>query len=193
MKISKLVATALLATSATAITTVTAYAQDFPADPQAAPSSFHGSEAGMSYTTALDPAGGRVVATLDEGRFTLADDGDSVIVTDPAGTVMATVPLAVQVAGQPYALRPSIENDGRTMALAPIGAPLLDPAALDRAQLHYADEAADLARHQYNAGVGALIGLGVGLLAGVWFFFVGAIPGAVIGAGIGALIGWFLP
>lgn len=174
-------ATALLAIGATTITAGTAHAT-----PVIQPA-LHGTDRGVTYVTHVDAGHAGVTTTLDAGTFSLAADARSVSVSDRAGTVVATLPMAFRVADRTFRLAPSIDSAGRTLTLTPVGA---TPAA---PQPQFVDAAADLARHQYNAGVGALIGLGIGILIGGLGYLVGAIPGAIIGAGIGALIGWATP
>lgn len=165
------------------------------AQPIAPAATANGADLGMRYTTTFDPNAGTVRATLGEGKFTLAPDAGEVVVTDPAGDVMARVPMAVRIVDRPgkVALTPTIDPSGRTLTLNLRGVQPRSQQVREQASAQYVDAAADLARHQYNAGVGALIGLGVGILIGIWFLVVGAIPGGIIGAGVGALIGYSLP
>jgi hypothetical protein len=188
MKVTKFAAIALLTIGATAITAGSVYAAPAATAPAAI-----GQQGAVSYSSKVGADGRGVVSTVTAGKFTLASDAKAVTVSDPAGAVIATLPMAFQVAGQKFSLVPTITDAGRTLALAPVGTPAASPAQQATAQHQFVDAAADLARHQYNAGVGALIGLGVGILIGLFFFGVGAIPGSIIGAGIGALIGWSCP
>jgi hypothetical protein len=190
MKSSKAAAIACLIIGSLGLTAGIVHAQ--PAVP---PSTVDGTDLGLHYAMTLDPDAGTVRATIDEGKFTLSPDTKVVMVTDPSGAVLATLPMAVRAVGQPgkTALIPRVDPSGRTLTLTPLGARPQPLQVRDQARAQYVDAAADLARHQYNAGVGALIGLGVGILIGIWFLVVGAIPGGLIGAGIGALIGYCLP
>jgi len=190
MKSSKAAAITCLIIGSLCLTTGIVHAQ--PAGP---PAVVDGADQGLHYATTLDPDVGTERTTLAEGKFTLSPDTKEVVVTDPAGNVMARVPMAVRIIGRPgkTALMPTVDPSGRTLTVHPIGAPLQPPQIRHQAGAQYVDTAAELARHQYNAGVGALIGLGVGILIGIWFLVVGAIPGGIIGAGVGALIGYCLP
>jgi len=190
MKSSKAAAIACLIVGSLGLTAGIVHAQ--PAVP---PATADGIEQGLHYAMTLDPDAGAVHTTIDEGKFTLSPDTKMVTVTDPAGAVLATLPMAVRIVDRSgkTALIPQIDPSSRTLTLTPLGARPQPPQVRDQARAQYVDAAADLARHQYNAGVGALIGLGVGILIGIWFLVVGAIPGGLIGAGIGALIGYCLP
>jgi hypothetical protein len=195
--IQRSAATAMIAIAASTIATATASAQ--PAvgghaerhSDAIATMRHDGVDHGVSYTTGFTPDGAGVATTVAAGRFAATADGRAVTLTDPAGAVITTLPTSARVDGRTVALRPTITGDGRTLVLTPVAAPGALAAA--QAQPRFVDYYSDLARHQYNAGVGALIGLGIGILIGGFGWLVGAIPGAIIGAGIGALIGWSLP
>ncbi|NUS44929.1 MAG: hypothetical protein HOQ24_14735 [Mycobacteriaceae bacterium] len=184
---SQLAAIAVLTAGATAVCAGTAYAGPAVA---AAPT-VRGLDHNVHYAARIDDRA--VVATLDNGTFAQNGDGTEVLVRDRDGVVVGRVPLAYRMHGRNFGLQSTIGGGGRTLTLAAVGAPRPGRADKDAAAKQFADSAADLARHQYNAGVGALIGLGAGILIGLLFFGVGAIPGAIIGAGLGALIGWTLP
>lgn len=187
MGFTKFTATALLAIGATLVT-----AGSVSAAPVTRTVTGH--QDGVRYATGVTADGSAIATTLTAGHFSVSGDRKSVTITNSAGTVIASLPMAYQVAGQKFALTPVVSGQGRTLTLAPAGTPVATPAQKAAAQTQFVDKAADdIARHQYNAGVGALIGLGIGILIGLFFFGVGAIPGAVIGAGLGALIGWALP
>ncbi|NUS44645.1 MAG: hypothetical protein HOQ24_13280, partial [Mycobacteriaceae bacterium] len=126
------------------------------------------------------------------GRFAAADNGRTVTVADGTGRIVERLPMAYRADGRTFPLRASVEHNGSQLRLTPVGTPA---APADRAQLQkqYVDYNADLARHQYNAGVGALIGAAIGGLIGFIFLGIGAIPGILIGALIGAGIGWISP
>lgn len=178
----------------------TAYAQPAQiqhADAQPSAAVVHATDHGVSYTTRQAADGTGVVTTLDAGRFALTSDAKAVTVSDPAGNVIATLPMGFQVAGQRFGLRPLIEQAGRSLTLQPVGAQPAAPAARVQAQARFVDEAADLARHQYNAAVGAVIGGAIGALLGFfpWVLpnLIGAVVIGLIGAGVGAGVGWILP
>ncbi|WP_054813022.1 hypothetical protein [Nocardia arizonensis] len=182
MRAKKFAATALLAVGATGITAGVAAAQPV----SNTEFGVRGVDHGIAYVAAPSADGRGITTSVDAGRFVLAADGRSVSLTDAAGGVVATVPLALRAVNQTIALAPRIDAEGRTLTLTP---------QADAAQTATAiDEAADtLARKQYNAGIGALIGAGIGAVIGFFLGGVGALVTVPIGAGIGALIGFSTP
>ncbi|WP_109527002.1 MULTISPECIES: hypothetical protein [Nocardia] len=173
MRANTFAATALLAIGATGITAGAAAAQPV-SDTEAA---IHGVEHGIGYVAAATADRTGVTATVDAGRFTLAPDAASVALTDNAGNIVASIPLA---AAQSTA---RISAEGRTLTFTP-----------QSASAQAIDEAADtLARKQYNAGIGALVGAGIGAVLGFFLGGVGALVTVPIGAGIGALVGYSTP
>ena len=192
MRTKKLATAAVIVATATGIATGTATAA--PAQPAAHPAgvSLSGTDHGVRYTTGPAGNGAATVTTLKSGRFAATPDG--VTVSDRSGSVIATLPMAYRVAGHTYPLRATVDSSGRSLTLTPIGVTVTDPVRQELLQRNFVDYAADLARHQYNAGVGALIGAGVGALIGFFVIpIIGAIPGAIIGAAVGAGIGWVSP
>ncbi|MFI6041196.1 DUF6861 domain-containing protein [Nocardia sp. NPDC051321] len=189
-------ATALLSIGAVATVTGSAYAQPMQIEHnqvQPAGDVLQGEDHGVGIATGLAPDANSVVSELNGGTFALSGDGKAVTATADDGTVLDTMPLAYQAGGHTFDLTPQIDETGRKLTLTPVGSPTMDQAQRSDLQLHFVDYASDLARHQYNAGVGALIGGGVGALIGMPFFGVGMIPGAIVGALVGAGIGWVSP
>ncbi|GAA5099656.1 hypothetical protein [Nocardia iowensis] len=191
MKIRTLTATALLSAGAVATVTGSAYAQPLWVDHsqvQQAADVMRGEDRGVAVNEDLSDA----VSVRDAASFDLTDGGQAFGATTEDGTVFDAMPLGDQAAGQTFDLAPQTEHDGAGLNLTPVGL-----SGIDQAQqvdlLHSVDYPADMARHQYNAGVGALIGAGVGALIGFPFAVVGAIPGAIVGALAGAAIGWVQP
>ncbi|MEV6771106.1 hypothetical protein AB0N05_21050 [Nocardia sp. NPDC051030] len=200
MKVKNLAVAAVMTATAVGVVSGTAQAQPtqfWRADaPISAPAdtALRTQDHGVSIATVPNADGSGVVTEIDSGRFELSPDVRSVTLFDRNGEIVDTLPMAIQVAGVKYLLAPGIEQAGRSLTLSPVAMPTLSPAQRADLPINFADAAADLNRHQYNAGVGALIGLGIGILVGLPFLFpFGAIPGGVIGAAIGALIGWVLP
>ncbi|WP_227998923.1 hypothetical protein [Nocardia australiensis] len=147
-----------------------------------------GVEQGVGYVAAPAADGRGVITTVDAGSFALTSAADAVTLSDAAGNVVVTLPLAVQVSGQSFGLTPQIGDAGRSLTLTPV-------AAVDNQQgTQFVDEAADtLARKQHNAGIGAIVGAGIGAVIGFFLGGVGALVTVPIGAGIGALIGYATP
>jgi hypothetical protein len=183
MRIKHIAATALLSIGALGIATGTAQA-----DTQTAEVAVRGTEQGVGYVAAPNEAGTSIVTTLDAGSFRLTADGAAVTLADPAGRTLTTLPLGVTTAGATAPLAAAISADGRTLTVTPDAA---TPAGQHIAQL-VADPGAE-ARKMHNAGIGALIGGGIGAVLGFFLGGVGALVTIPIGAGIGALIGYSTP
>ncbi len=194
MNISKVAATACLTIGSLTVTAGAVHAQPAPASATTS-ARVNGSDDGVNHTIVLDPDAGTVSAVIDRGNFQVTPDGKAVTVTDTAGDVLARIPMAVRMIDHEgkYALMPTVDKSGRILTLTPLDAPIQPQRIRDAARAQFADQNADVLRHQYNAGVGALIGMGAGILIGIWFLLIDAVPGAVVGAGIGALIGYALP
>ncbi|WP_406231976.1 hypothetical protein [Nocardia sp. NBC_01009] len=184
MKVNAFAATALLAIGATGLTAGTVNAQPAPVTETAV----RGIEQGIEYTAAPAADGPGAITTVAAGSFALTGDAQAVTLSDSAGNVVVTLPLAFQTVGAKFGLTPQISDAGRTLTLTPIG------AQVDTQQnAQFIDEADTLARKQYNAGIGALIGAGIGAVIGFFLGGVGALVTIPIGAGIGALIGFATP
>ncbi|MFE7798034.1 hypothetical protein [Nocardia sp. NPDC057440] len=184
MKVNAFAATALLAIGATGLTAGTVNAQPAPATETAV----RGVEHGIEYAAAPAADGRGVITTVAAGSFALTGDAQAVTLSDGAGNVVVTLPLAFQTAGAKFGLTPQISDAGRTLTLTPIG------AQVDTQQnAQFIDETDTLARKQYNAGIGALVGAGIGAVIGFFLGGVGALVTIPIGAGIGALIGFATP
>ncbi|MFD4432357.1 hypothetical protein [Nocardia sp. NPDC058497] len=113
-----------------------------------------------------------------------------VTLADPAGRVVATVPTHIVTDAGNFDLAAGIAADGQSVTLRPVAA----PAVVTDNKAAFVDEAGDtLARKQHNAGIGALIGAGIGAVPGFFLGGVGALVTIPIGAGIGALIGYSTP
>jgi hypothetical protein len=182
MKMTSIGAAAALAVCAVGVSAATAEAQ--PATATARPSVAN---------VLLAPENSGVATTLASGRFTLSSDARTVTVSDRSGRPVETLPMAYRVDGRTVPLRAAIGQGGRELVLTPVDAPAVGASVGAAARRQFVDYNSDLARHQYNAGVGALIGAAVGGLIGIVFFGIGAIPGVLIGALIGAGVGWVSP
>ncbi|WP_459546524.1 hypothetical protein [Nocardia sp. X0981] len=184
MRIKHIAATTLISIGALGIAAGTAQA-----GPQAATEvAVRGAEQGVGYVVAPNEAGTAVVTTLDTGSFRLTADGAAVALSDPAGQVLTTLPLGVTTADGTVPVAAAISADGRTLTLTPDAS---TPAGQHIAQL-VADPDTE-ARKLHNAGIGALIGGGIGAVLGFFLGGVGALITIPIGAGVGALIGYSTP
>ncbi|MBF6348112.1 hypothetical protein IU448_03670 [Nocardia flavorosea] len=183
MRIKHFAATALISIAALGAATGTAHA-----DPQTAEVAVRGAEHGVGYVVAPNETGTAVVATLDSGSFRLTADGAAVSLADASGHTLTAVPLGLAAGATTAPLAAAISADGRTLTLTPDAA---SPAGKHIAQL-VADPETE-ARKMHNAGIGALIGGGIGAVLGFFLGGVGALITIPIGAGIGALIGYSTP
>lgn len=110
MKVTKLTATALLAVAATAITFGTATAEPATASwpTTALPVSFDGTQDGIGFH--MDRDGSMLVATLTGGRFQVGEHAVNVV--DPAGAVVASLPMQLPVGDHEIALAPRLDAAG---------------------------------------------------------------------------------
>ncbi|MGW5309705.1 hypothetical protein ACWEVD_11150 [Nocardia thailandica] len=172
---------AVLAAGALGIASGTAHAA--PAVPVV-----HGAEGGVEFVASPLTDGSGLTARTEAGTFTLA--GGAVLLADPEGRIVASVPTRIVTGAGTFDLDAGVAADGRSVTLRPVGA----PAVVQNHLAGFVDEAADTqARKQYNAGIGALIGAGIGAVLGFFLGGVGALVTVPIGAGIGALIGYSTP
>ncbi len=148
-----------------------------------APAAINATEHGVAYTVG-SPDGRSAVATAANGRFVAVAGADSVALINAAGTTVTTIPLGLRTESGLVGIAASIGEGGRTLTLTPQSAA---PA------VHLVDDADTTARKQHNAGVGALVGAGIGAVLGFFLGGVGALVTIPIGAGIGALIGLSTP
>ncbi|MEU4311897.1 hypothetical protein [Nocardia sp. NPDC024068] len=184
MRIEHIAATALISIGALGVATGTA-----AADAQtAADIAVRGTEQGVGYVVAPAETGTAIATTLDAGSFRLTADGAAVTLADASGRTLTTLPLGLAAAGRTAPLAADISADGRTLTLT--------PGASTPASHHVAELVADPgteARKMHNAGIGALIGGGIGAVLGFFLGGVGALITIPIGAGVGALIGYSTP
>lgn len=179
----KFCAVAVLAVGAVGLTATT----NAHAAPTAAPV-VQGTENGVAFTAGPSADGAGLTTSVVDGTFTLA--GGTVTLTDREGRAVASIPTRIASTAGTFDLAAAIAADGRSLTLAPVGA----PAAVTANTAEFVDEAAETqARKQHNAGIGALIGAGIGAVLGFFLGGVGALVTIPIGAGIGALIGYSTP
>ncbi|UFS93882.1 hypothetical protein [Nocardia huaxiensis] len=145
--------------------------------------SIHGTAGGTGYFAHFTPNRDGVTTTLDSATFAVTSDATAVTVTANDGTVLGALPLTIHAAERDIALAPTIQDQGATLTLRPIGAPA--PVALQ-------DVATSKERwdEQVQRGTfGAMIGGAIGGLITIpfWIFILPPILGIGIGAGIGFL------
>ncbi|WP_051407023.1 DUF456 domain-containing protein [Nocardia sp. CNY236] len=170
----KYAATAMLAIGTTAIAAGTAHgtptAETVLAD--------QGIDHGIQYESVLD-SDARLVTTVADGRFELTEG--AVTLSDEDGALVATIPLAHEIANDTVTLEPVVADDGRRLELT-------NSALPSGTNIGYAADQYRLQRAGEAAGIGALIGALIGLP-----LLIGIIPGAVFGALLGAVIGYTQP
>ncbi|MET9215015.1 MULTISPECIES: hypothetical protein [unclassified Nocardia] len=171
MKFKQLLAAGVLTVAATGVAAATAYGA-----PVTGPS-VAGVDGAVAYTAAVAKDGSTATVELAAGRFELTPDA-SVAVFAPDGSRIGLIPTTVQpVAGPAVRVIPEVDAAATTLTLTPVGAPALNPVALQQID------------QTGNIVAGIAIGCVVGALIGLIFLVVSAIPGCVIGAVIGGIIG----
>lgn len=187
--LSKITATALLALTATMLSSGIAHAEPVaPARTQLAAAEIHGNDHGVSYLAALAHDQRSVVTTLRNGRFVAATD--SVALLDDAGSTVTTLPLAFDVAGQRVKLLPVLDAAGKQLTLSPVGAaqaPVRDISAQDTFWAEFEKaKVSGAAGLVIGAAIGALLGFPLGLFV---LDFITVPVAAVVGGVIGGLAG----
>jgi hypothetical protein len=179
MKIRKFIAAAVFTVAATGVAAATAHGEGQVAGPE-----INGVDGSIAYTTALAPDHSGATVTLAAGKFTLAPDASAITVLAPDGSVAGSMPTTLQtVAGQALQVTPDIDASGTQLTLTPVNGPAPGVAGSPEAvALQSIGDAG-------TTVAGVLIGCGLGILIGIWFFGVGAIIGCVIGGIIGGIVG----
>lgn len=177
----KSAAVAVLALGITCAATGITQAEPAPTAPASTHeivTSAHGIDSVGSYFARMTPDGSGVATTLDSGRFTLAPDAKSVTVADTSGKAVTTLPLSLHTADRDIPLAASIEDQGATLTLRPVGAPVRDISSQDRWN-------EQVQRGTFGAMIGAAIG-GI-ITIPFWIFILPPLLGIGIGAAIGFL------
>jgi hypothetical protein len=133
-----------------------------------------GIDHGVAFTSQLVPHSARVVTTLDGGEFTLSRDAKTVVVTNRSGATVASLPMAVAVAGHDIALAPSIDATHRTLTLMPVDAVQTDLTHPSQNEILGA-----VGGGLIGGAIGGLLGFGIlslitapiGLIAGAYLGF----------------------
>ncbi|GAD84032.1 hypothetical protein FEK33_06615 [Nocardia asteroides NBRC 15531] len=188
---------------AVAVTFAGAASAEVTADQQAqyvAGLSSVGQAEGIGYHTTVAPDLRTVSATVDDGRFVLAQDG-TLTVENAAGSPIAQVPTSFgTVGGNTITVATQISEDGRTLTATP----QMTQAAAAEVKTIATNPAAQYSDPVHNA---AAIGAGVGLVAAavvcipmittmiLYLPCVGLVglPNALVGALIGAAVGAVVP
>lgn len=136
--------------------------------------------------------GDRIVTTLTGGRFEVT--GNSVDVTDEAGNVAGTLPLAFRQDGLEFPLPYAVRDAGRVLEITVVkDAAQARPVATPVASPYENQQAMNAFQSQFGiaTAVGGFIGTVLGGLVGLVFLITGpgVIASVLAGAAIGAIIG----
>ncbi|MEV0355327.1 hypothetical protein AB0H71_04600 [Nocardia sp. NPDC050697] len=176
MKLGKTTAAVFLTASAMTITAATAQAEP------AGSATTSGIDHGIGYRIAVSPLDGAVTATLENGRFDLAENGALMLET-AEGAAVLEVPRQLAADGRSITVAQHIAADGRTLTLTP------PPAAVAEAK---AIGSYDRLVEQINKNMPGVVGGAIvgGLLGACLFLIWGvSIPlGVLIGGAVGGSI-----
>ncbi|WP_063041026.1 hypothetical protein [Nocardia pseudovaccinii] len=184
MKFEKITAAVFMAISAVGITAATAHAEPTVTEQPTAGDTTSGVDHGINYRITVSPVDRVVIATVENGKFEIAQNG-AVVLESGDGAAVTEVPQWYAVDGRSIAIAQHIGADGRTLTLKPT------PTAEDIAQLHDISSY-DRLKEQINknlpgvvggAIVGGLLGACLPLIWGI------SIPvGALIGGTVGGYV-----
>ncbi|MEU1547538.1 hypothetical protein [Nocardia sp. NPDC005745] len=181
MKFEKITAAVFLAVSALGITAATAHAEPAVAERPTAEVTTSGVDHGIDYQITVSPLDRVVTATVENGKFELAQNG-AVVLESGDGAVVAEVPQRFAVDGRSIAAAQYIAADGRTLTLTPT------PTAEGIAQLKDISSY-DRLKEQINKNLpGVVTGAIVGGLLGACVILIWGVSipvGALIGATVG--------
>ncbi|MFG3616521.1 hypothetical protein [Nocardia sp. NPDC047654] len=179
MKFEKITAAVFLAVSASGITAATAHAEPAVTERPTAEVTTSGVDHGIDYQITVSPLDRVVTATVENGKFELAQNG-AVVLESGDGAVVTEVPQRFAVDGRSIAAAQHIGADGRTLTLT--------PAAEDVAQLKDISSY-DRLKEQINKNLpGVVTGAIVGGLLGACVILIWGVSipvGALIGATVG--------
>jgi uncharacterized protein YcfJ len=179
MKFEKITAAVFLAVSALGITAAAAHAEPAVTERPTAEVTASGVDHGIDYQITVSPLDGVVTATVENGRFELAQNG-AVVLESGDGAVVTEVPQRFAVDGRSIAAAQHIAADGRTLTLTPTAEDVAQPKDISSYDRLEEQINKNLPGVVTGAIVGGLLGACVILIWGV------SIPvGALIGATVG--------
>lgn len=181
MKFEKITAAVFLAVSALGITAATAHAEPAVTERPTTEVTTSGIDHEIAYRITVSPLDRVVTATVENGKFEVAQNG-AVVLESGDGAVVTEVPQRFAVDGRSIAAARHIGADGRTLTLTPT------PTAEDVAQLEDISSY-DRLKEQINKNLpGVVTGAIVGGLLGACVILIWGVSipvGALIGATVG--------
>ncbi|MFE3224506.1 hypothetical protein [Nocardia sp. NPDC059228] len=187
MTFGKITAAVFMAISAVGISAATAHAEPVVTEqPTAvtAEGTTSGVDHGINYQITVSPVDSAVVATVENGKFEVAQNG-AVVLESGDGAAVTEIPQWLAIDGRSIAIAQHIGADGRTLTLTPT------PTAEDIAQLKDINSY-DRLKEQVDKNLpGIVIGAIAGGILGAMIPLVWglSIPvGALIGATVGGYV-----
>ncbi|WP_433622877.1 hypothetical protein [Nocardia sp. CA-120079] len=187
MKFEKITAAVFMAISAVGVTAATAHAEPaVTAQPTAvtAGDTTSGVDHGINYQIAVSPVDRVITATVENGKFEIAQNG-AVVLESGDGAAVTEIPQWFAADGRSIAIAQHIGSDGRTLSVTPT------PTAEDIAQLQDISSY-DRLKEQVNKNLPGVIGGAiVGGILGACFPLIWGISipaGALIGATVGGYV-----
>ncbi|MFE9323652.1 hypothetical protein ACIHDR_20075 [Nocardia sp. NPDC052278] len=171
MKFEKITAAVFMAVSAVGITAATAHAEPAVTEQPTAGDTTSGVDHGINYQITVSPVDRVVIATVENGKFEIAQNG-AVVLESGDGAAVTEVPKWYAVDGRSIAIAQHIGADGRTLTLTPT------PTAEDIAQLKDISSY-DRLKEQINKNLPGVVG--------------GAIVGGILGACLPLIWGISIP
>ncbi|MEV6137867.1 hypothetical protein AB0L63_17735 [Nocardia sp. NPDC051990] len=171
MKFEKITAAVFMAISAVGITAATAHAELAVTEQPTAGDTTSGVDHGINYQITVSPVDRVVTATVENGKFEIAQNG-AVVLESGDGAAVTEVPQWYAIDGRSIAIAQHIGADGRTLTLTPT------PTAEDIAQLRDISSY-DRLKEQINKNLPGVVG--------------GAIVGGILGACMPLIWGISIP
>ncbi|MEV4125488.1 hypothetical protein [Nocardia sp. NPDC049707] len=171
MKFEKITAAVFMAISAVGITAATAHAELAVTEQPTAGDTTSGVDHGINYQITVSPVDRVVIATVENGKFEIAQNG-AVVLESGDGAAVTEVPQSYAVDGRSIAIAQRIGADGHTLTLTPT------PTAEDIAQLRDISSY-DRLKEQINKNLPGVVG--------------GAIVGGILGACMPLIWGISIP
>ncbi|MFI6369004.1 hypothetical protein ACIBG0_40550 [Nocardia sp. NPDC050630] len=171
MKFEKITAAVLIAISAVGVTAATAHAELAGTEQSSAGDTTSGMDHGINYQISVSPVDGVIIATVENGKFAIAQNG-AVVLESGDGAAVTEIPQWFAVDGRSIAIAQHVGADGHTLAVTPT------PTAEDIAQLKDISSY-DRLKEQINKNLPGVVG--------------GAIVGGLLGACLPLIWGISIP